>query len=182
MDLIFETDRLVLRPPEHNDVPVFAPLMSDFRVARNLGPAVPHPYTLADGHAWVDKMHANRETGDDYPFGVVLKETGEYIGCCGVHPRRDFEFGYWIGVRYWARGYATEAARRVVQFAFNTLGVERLKSRYMHDNAASGRVLAKLGFQHTHDLVEFSPVRGEDVVDHHLQLTRDRFENGSLIT
>jgi RimJ/RimL family protein N-acetyltransferase len=125
-------------------------------------------------------MRAKRGTGDDYPFGLVLKETGEYLGCCGVHPSRDFEFGYWIGVPYWGKGYATEAARQVTRFAFDTLRTKALKSRYMHDNPASGRVLTKLGFQHTHDAMEFSPVRGVDVLSHHLVLTRECFGNASL--
>jgi ribosomal-protein-alanine N-acetyltransferase len=182
MDLIFETDRLILRPPEDNDVPVFAPLICDSRVARNLGATIPHPYTPDDGYRWVKKMRANCEAGEDYPFGIILKETGEYIGCCAVHHALEFEFGYWMGVLYWWIGYATEAARRVAWFAFVTLHPERLKARYMHDNAASGRVLTKLGFQHTHDLVEFSPVRGQDVLSHHVQLARERFENGKLIS
>lgn len=181
MDSILETTRLLLRPPEDCDVPAFAPLISDSRVARNLGPTLPHPYTLDDGYSWVEKMRVKRIAGEDYPFGVILKQTGEYIGCCGVHPGRDFEFGYWIGVPYWGKGYATEATRRVARFAFEALTPESLKARYMHDNPASGRVLTKLGFQHTHDLVEFSPVRGADVLSHHVQLARVRFESVNVM-
>jgi [ribosomal protein S5]-alanine N-acetyltransferase len=63
-----------------------------------------------------------------------------------VHPERGFEFGYWLGRRYWGRGYATEAARRALAFAFTELNAERLTAGWFHDNPASGRVLEKLGF------------------------------------
>src|SRR5438105_6674659 len=176
MDLFFETDRLVLRPPEDADVTAFVPLISDLRVARNLGPSVPHPYTLADGYNWVTKMRAKRASGEDFSFGIIVKTTGEYIGCCSVYPERDFEFGYWIGVPYWQKGYATEAAKRVARFAFDVLHAAKLKAHYIHDNQASERVLTKLGFQHSHDRVSFSAVRGEDVLGHYLELTREPFE------
>jgi RimJ/RimL family protein N-acetyltransferase len=70
------------------------------------------------------------------------------VGCIGL--RVDFlhsrgELGYWIGVPYWGRGYATEAARRLVGFAFDTLGLNRVHASCFSRNRASARVLEKAG-------------------------------------
>ena len=59
-----------------------------------------------------------------------------------------FEFGYWLGKPFWGLGYATEAAQRLVRFAFDELGLRRVHAGWFHDNPASGHVLAKLGARH----------------------------------
>ena len=58
------------------------------------------------------------------------------------------ELGYWIGVPYWGRGYATEAAGAMVGYGFNELGLNRIHARHLARNPASGRVLEKAGLTH----------------------------------
>jgi RimJ/RimL family protein N-acetyltransferase len=58
------------------------------------------------------------------------------------------ELGYWIGKPFWGRGYATEAARALVQYGFDTLGLHRIYARHLTRNPASGRVLHKIGMTH----------------------------------
>jgi ribosomal-protein-alanine N-acetyltransferase len=179
MDSILETGRLILRSPESHDVPHFVPLIGNFLVAKNLT-KVPHPYTKADGNRWIAEVRATRASGDDYPFALIRKDDGAFIGVCAVHPARNFEFGYWLGEPFWGRGYASEAAHRVARFAFEVLGAKKLLAGYMHGNSASARVLAKLGFVHSHDAPYHSMARGEDVLGHRMLLTRERFENVSV--
>ena len=71
------------------------------------------------------------------------------IGACGVEPRDGhcLELGYWLGTQYWAQGYATEAARAVIDHAFGDLGFAELQSGARISNPASRRVLEKCGFQ-----------------------------------
>ena len=57
------------------------------------------------------------------------------------------EIGYWIGKPFWNNGYCTEAARAVVAYGFDVLGLERIFAHYLARNPASGRVLIKLGMQ-----------------------------------
>jgi RimJ/RimL family protein N-acetyltransferase len=57
------------------------------------------------------------------------------------------ELGYWIGVPYWRRGFATEAGRSIVRFGFEELGLHRVQARHLERNPASGSVLRKLGMQ-----------------------------------
>jgi RimJ/RimL family protein N-acetyltransferase len=57
------------------------------------------------------------------------------------------EMGFWIGVQSWGKGYATEAARRVVRYAFEELKLNRVYAHHMVRNPASGRVLEKVGLK-----------------------------------
>jgi [ribosomal protein S5]-alanine N-acetyltransferase len=139
-----ETERLILRPPQLADVPYFVPLIADYEVAKNLS-SVPHPYTEEAGFAFIARAADKRSRGEDYAFAVLRKNDDAYVGACGVHPERNWEFGYWIGKPYWGHGYATEAARRLIAFAFEELDTDYLTAGWFHDNPASSRVLAKLG-------------------------------------
>jgi RimJ/RimL family protein N-acetyltransferase len=146
MSVLLETERLLLRPPRAADISHFMPLISDFEVSKNLS-RVPYPYTEDDACAFIVKVAPGHAAGTDYAFAILLKADGLFIGMCGIHPSLDWEFGYWLGKPYWGSGYATEAGWRVVNFAFDDLKAERVNAGWFHDNPASGRVLAKLGFR-----------------------------------
>ena len=92
-----------------------------------------------------------------------MREEGELVGAITLHPNaRDdnAELGYWIGRPYWGRGYATEAAREVVRYAFEHLG----------SNPASGRVMQKIGMSYEGTRPEHHKKWGayEDRVDYGL--------------
>ena len=75
---------------------------------------------------------------------------GTLIGACGIDPREDAaEIGYWLGVPYWGRGFATEAVRAVIDYAFGDLEHETLHAGARVSNPASRRVLEKCAFQWT---------------------------------
>ena len=80
---------------------------------------------------------------------VCLRDTGDVIGDCGLCPLAlkgpDIEVGYHFAPAHWGKGYATEAARACVQFAFETLRLDRIVAVTHPDNAASARVLEKCG-------------------------------------
>ena len=93
---------------------------------------------------------------------IFLVATGDHVGCCGLRPYKSEEGIYEIGVHlrriYWGQSYAPEATRAVMEYGFNTLGVKALFAGHNPANAASRRVLEKLGFRYTHD--EFYPPTG----------------------
>ena len=95
-------------------------------------------------------IHRRREqAGRREPHSSSRRE-GELIGCCGVDLRDDGpEIGYWLGVPYWGRGYATEAVRALIDHAFDDLRHETLQAGARVSNPASRRVLEKCGFQWT---------------------------------
>ncbi|HEY1838317.1 MAG TPA: GNAT family N-acetyltransferase [Rhizomicrobium sp.] len=141
-----ETDRLILRPPHAADIEPMLPLIGDWDVAKNLS-RVPHPYSAQDAKDYLARSTQARAKGEDFGFAILRKWDGAFMGGCGVHLRPGhFELGYWLGKRYWGHGYATDAARRLVSFAFRELKIDRLMAGWFHDNPASGHVLEKLGF------------------------------------
>jgi [ribosomal protein S5]-alanine N-acetyltransferase len=170
-----ETDRLLLRAPTPEDAPFFAAALGDFEIAKFLS-TVPHPYSEADAADFIARMAHARAMGEGWCFTIVLKTTGAPLGCCGLHLKDGhYELGYWIAKPFWNQGYACEAARRLLAFGFGVVKAEAVEAGWFHDNAASGRVLAKLGFTATH--VEPWPcrTRGETVLCNRTVLTRALF-------
>lgn len=142
---VLETERLVLRAPRLEDAKAVVTLASDRRVAENTA-RIPHPYRLADAGEWISSVStdAAKQT-----FLITL--DGAPIGACGIDLRDGPtpELGYWLGVPYWGRGFATEAARAVIDHGFEDLGYEALQAGARVSNPASRRVLEKCGFQWT---------------------------------
>ncbi len=144
--MILETERLVLRPPDLAYAPAIQQLAGAREVAYNTL-LIPHPYPEGAAEAW---LRAPR-TENDHVFILTLRDTADVAGVMGLHANPDHkraEIGYWIAVPYWGRGYATEAARAVVRFAFDGLGLERVFAEVFSRNPASARVLQKVGMRH----------------------------------
>jgi RimJ/RimL family protein N-acetyltransferase len=139
---VLETARLLLRAPRTGDSKALVALAADRRVAENTV-RIPHPYRLGDAEAFV--AAANRRSGE---ASFVIARGDELIGACGVEFREDVaEIGYFLGVPFWGRGYATEATRALIDYAFGDLGHDRLAAGARVKNPASRRVLEKCGFQ-----------------------------------
>ncbi|HTO41618.1 MAG TPA: GNAT family N-acetyltransferase [Rhizomicrobium sp.] len=140
-----ETERLLLRPPEEADIASTVVLLGDFDVAKNLA-AVPHPYSRDHAASFLAQAATQRADGSGFAFSVIRKAGQIHMGTVGLQLKDGvFELGYWLGRPYWGQGFATEAARRVVGFAFHDLKAESIRAGRFHDNPASGRVLSKLG-------------------------------------
>ena len=141
---VLETERLRLRAPRRGDIEVLARLANERRVAENTA-RIPHPYGIDDAEQFIAAV--NRQDGEA-TFVIML--DGEPIGVGSVEPRESGpEIGYWLGVPYWGRGYATEAVRALIDHAFSELGHDVLVSGARVSNPASRRVLEKCGFQWT---------------------------------
>ena len=142
---VLETKRLTLRQPTLADVNAVADIVSDKRVSINLR-RVPHPYTL--DHA-ADFVTSSVNSGLDTVF---LVENGrDAVGLVGLSWETEGvpELGYCFGLDHWGKGYATEAARAAIDFAFEEFSVERMTSSARVLNPASRHVLEKCGFNWT---------------------------------
>lgn len=143
---VLETERLVLRAPRFADANTIATLVNDRRIAENTL-RIPHPYELADAQSFITAANAS----DDEIVFLMTTHGGTVIGGCGIAQFGEGppEIGYWLGVPFWGQGYATEAARAVINHAFADLGYEVLLGGARVSNPASRRVLEKCGFQWT---------------------------------
>jgi RimJ/RimL family protein N-acetyltransferase len=146
---LIKTARLLLRRLEMADAPGIARLVGDLEVTRWLT-VVPHPYAVADAETFI------REAGADWRFGIEI--DGLIAGVIGVQK----QLGYWLGQRYWGRGYMTEAVYAVVN-AWFLAGEEALGSGYFVDNHRSGAILRKMGFRCTEVVTQHSLAQGCDV-------------------
>ena len=170
---ILETERLILRPPCRADVVAMAGWLGDYEVSKNLA-KVPHPYGEDDAEGFVVLHEIQDES--HYSFAIQRDADNAFLGCIGLHLEAEgWEFGYWLGRPFWGRGYATEAAQRLVQFAFEELLVSQLQAGWYHDNPASGHVLAKLGGRHNGSRMRDCRARGTKVLCHEMLLTRADF-------
>jgi RimJ/RimL family protein N-acetyltransferase len=149
-DLIVETRRLILRRPSIADAEALARLANDVHVAENLG-NLPHPYGIADARAFIENTEVSAARVN---FGIYLKRSGkadaEFVGTVSLMPRdgERFSLGYWIGRPHWGKGIATEAARAIVDFAFQRLDASAVAGSARVTNGASRRVMEKCGFQY----------------------------------
>jgi [ribosomal protein S5]-alanine N-acetyltransferase len=114
--------------------------------------------------------------GEAHCFVIVRKGDGALLGCAGLE-RKDggFELGYWLAKPFWKQGFATEAAGRLLDFAFDVLKTERVDAGWYHDNGASGHVLAKLGFKADHVEACECRARGYRLLCNRAVLTRAEF-------
>lgn len=143
-----ETPRLRLRPFRVSDVPEIARLAGHPRIAATTL-YVPHPYATSDAETWLRTHGPAAAAGTGFTFAITTRE-GSLVGAMGLdlvpHHLRA-ELGYWIGVEHWGRGFATEAGTAVLDFGFGTLGLNRIEAHCFLGNAASARVLEKLGMR-----------------------------------
>ncbi len=143
---VLQTDRLFLRRFILADAPEVAERCGNREVASGTL-TIPHPYSVGDAESWILSQMKNREDGAGVDLAVT-NWTGDLVGAMGlvIDPRHGIaELGYWIGVDFWNRGYATEAGQAVLTYAFGSLGLRRVHAFHFARNPASGRVLEKLG-------------------------------------
>jgi RimJ/RimL family protein N-acetyltransferase len=154
------TPRLVLRPFVASDAPRVRELAGDHRVAA-FTLRIPHPYPEGAAEAFIASHAAAADKGN-YHFAITLAgtrtpgrefdlgDTGHLVGTVALttvgNPEdASAELGYWIGVPYWNKGFATEAARALLAFGFRARGFHRIAAMHFAENTASGRVMQKLG-------------------------------------
>ena len=108
---------------------------------------IPHPYPADAARDFIAAQIAAREKGSAWTFAIV--DRNELVGVCGIEGLDHDdppELGYWVGVPHWGKGYATFAVKRVLEFAFKNLMLDRIRAHALEANAASRRVLEKSGF------------------------------------
>lgn len=141
-----ETERLRLRPLKLSDAPAVQEYVSDARVAE-MTSQIPHPYPELGAEEWI-RGHGS---GEETVFARARKKDDEMIGAIGIRPESHglaAEIGFWVGIPYWGHGFCTEAAREILRYCFEELGIQRVWAGHIAGNEASGRVQQKIGIKH----------------------------------
>jgi [ribosomal protein S5]-alanine N-acetyltransferase len=142
-----ETDRLVLRPFRVEDASEVQRLAGDREIAATTL-RIPHPYPEGAAEEWIASLAASFASGDSVAFAVTRRSDGALLGAIGLDITRQHEraeLGYWIGKPFWGNGYCTEAARAVVNYAFEDVGLNRITAGHFAHNIASGQVMQHIG-------------------------------------
>lgn len=141
------TARLTLRPFTLDDAPAVQQLAGAYEVALNTL-MIPHPYPDGKAEEWIGTHQ------DDFDQDRIIHfalDDGQLVGAMALilKPDQDMaEIGYWVGVPFWNRGYTSEAAAEVMRYGFEERGLNRIYAAHFARNAASGKVMQKLGMKH----------------------------------
>ncbi len=153
---VLRSRNLEMRPLSPEDASAFADLLGPDPDAIAMLSHMPDPLTAEAAREWIEL----RTGPGGHVFALRLAD-GTFVGTSGFGGPRDGVpgFGYWIGAAFRGRGLATEAGEAIVAHA-RRLGVRRMVAETFPGNAASERVLAKLGFRAEGPVVRNYPMRG----------------------
>jgi RimJ/RimL family protein N-acetyltransferase len=144
--MILETARLRLREFTPADADALEAVLGDPMAMRYY----PAPFDRKGVEEWIER-NLDRYQNEGYGlWAMLLRDTNQLIGDCGcysrdVDGRNDVEIGYHVRRDLWGKGYATEAARACIEYAFSKLGVDRVISLIRPENLQSIRVAEKNG-------------------------------------
>jgi len=155
-----ETERLLLRPPRADDIELLVKLGADADVMRYIGSGA--TYSRAVAQEWLERLLEEAEVGVPGPPGLpgwlvlIVKDSAEWAGLAGLKILASqhaeaigidpvVEVGYRLAGGYWGQGYATEAARALLEYGFEDLGIPQITAIADVRNLASNRVLGKVG-------------------------------------
>lgn len=158
---MIDTERLILRPYMPEDLDLLASILGDAVTMAFW----PQPFTREQTLAWMERSLASYA---EHGFGrwlVIERERGTAIGTSGlmratVNGREVNDIGYIIHHPWWRKGYATEAARGVMEYAFGPLGLEMVHANMAFDHHGSQRVAELLGMRR---IAEFSNERNRGI-------------------
>jgi ribosomal-protein-alanine N-acetyltransferase len=158
-----ETQRLLLRKMRLDDAEAMFAYASDPAVARYVLWDTHH--SIEDSESFLRLAIEGYERGDFGGWGVVLKDSGAFIGTCGLdagyapeHARA--ELGYVLSREYWGKGLMPEAVRAIIAFGFARADLNRIEARCIAANLASARVMEKAGMTYEGTLREREFIKG----------------------
>ena len=175
---MIDIDRLILRPWIESDAEALFKYASD----PDVGPIAgwpPHT-SVENSREIIRTVFAAPET-----YAVVLKDTSEPIGCCGIMTAnslhtaqlksQEAEIGYWIGKPYWGQGLIPEAVKALLPRCFNELGIDTVWCGYYEGNDRSKRVVEKCGFKYHHTQKDVTSPLGDKRTEHFYIMTKEAF-------
>ena len=175
---MIETARLILRPWQESEADSLFKYAGD----PDIGPTAGWPQHTSAQHSLeiIRTVFSAPET-----YAVVLKETGEPVGSCGImstdglHSATmkpgEAEVGYWIGKPYWGQGLIPEAVNALLQRCFNELALDAVWCGYYDGNIKSKRVCEKCGFKYHHTNHDILSPLGDRRTEHFYIMTKEDY-------
>lgn len=153
MDLILETERLIMREMRHEDAEALFEMDANPNVHIYLWQK---PFTsIEEIHSYIEMVRNEYLTKKIGRFSTFLKETNELIGWTGIKYINNhiengntnfYDYGYRLNEKFWNKGFATEASKAWLEHGFNEMNIDILNAYTHSENGASNHVLQKVGF------------------------------------
>lgn len=145
---IIETERLILRELRNRDAVLLSKVLSNEESMQYYD----HPFNEHEVEEWIKWNIENYTAYNCGLWAVILKENGTFLGDCGITMQNIDgevlpEIGFHIIKEYCNKGYASEAAKACMEYAFDVLGFEQIYSYSTIDNLPSQKVAAKIGMK-----------------------------------
>ncbi len=178
---VLETERLTLRQFEFYDRVAVMNILSDPKVTATLLD-IPEPFHFDDADMWIRAGHAGIAMDLLYPFAIIRRDDNALLGCVDLEQdseHRRADMAYWIGSAHWRQGYTSEAARRILQFGFEALNLNRVYAQCLIHNASSSGVMQKIGLKYEATLRQSTVKSGKSVDMAVYGLCRAEYNAGS---
>jgi [ribosomal protein S5]-alanine N-acetyltransferase len=170
---ILTTERLTLRQLEINDEQEIFTLRSDNEINKYLGRQVAN--TIDDARNFINRINENINKNDSVYWAITLNDTNILVGTICLFSFSDedakCEIGYELLTNFQGQGIMKEAAEKVIDYAFNTIKVQKIEAIFHRDNQRSINLLEKLLFRNSNESDKTNP----ELIYYHL---RNQFDNG----
>lgn len=158
MNLILETDRLILRPLELSDAEAMFAMDNNPKVHQYLWQTPTQE--IAETLKIIEYVRSQYERNNIGRFATILKETGKFIGWTGIKFIDDhtengntnfYDYGYRLSEEFWGKGFATETSYAWLDYGFKVMNIDKMNAYTHFDNGASNHILKKIGMQFIED-------------------------------
>jgi len=160
----FDTNRLLLRKIELNDLDDIFEFSSDPEVAHHMTWEVNRSKEETFNN-FVSVVVENDKKGQSGDWAIILKENKKVIGTCSFidwsNEHSNAEIGYVLNRNYWGKGFATEAIKELIKFGFEKIDLKRIQGRCDIDNIGSEKVMLKIGMSFEGTLRKNEFIKGE---------------------
>ena len=172
VNTLLETERCILRYPSHNDAPVMLAVFTSAEFPKDLPLGL---ITSPDEvHGWIDRCQTGWADEDMVSWVVDLKHDHTLLGqvtLAQLSKSDTWSLAYWIHPNHWGQGYATEAAKKVLEFGTEKLKATKFWAGTAEWNTSSVRVLEKLGMLHGSDNPQGYNIKGKPIPTKEFELT-----------
>ena len=137
-------------------------------------------------YRYLEEIQYSYKRGEFFDWAVVLKDSGKMIGTCGYTsfdlPNKRVEIGYVLNSKYWGCGYAPEAIKAAIEFAFAELEFNRAEAHFIEGNSSSLKAAEKCGMTFEGILKDYMLIKGEFKSIGILGVTKDKFPFSNCYT
>jgi len=166
-----ETDRLIIREPRAGDgKAVNEGKVETYDMLHQWMPWANAPTTIEEDELTMREMHIKFLQRVDLAMLAFDKASGQFLGGSGLHrfdwDTRIIEIGYWYRKSAHGKGYATEATKALIRYAFDVLQANKVIIAHADGNEASKRVIEKCGFKHEYVAQKDAMLPSGEFVDH----------------